>query len=250
MQASESRLFVECRALLTEDLHKLIPELSLRVTDSQGMPTQGYGYYSWKSRVAKIALNGGFGKVDGIALVDAGCEFFVSPSSLLKLNSYFLRAIEQGVAAFAISTPESQFTKRSLFDYFPMLSPEEKSPQFQSGILFISGDRGLEIVNRWDDLVWADIRNVDNTIGAENVDFYAHRHDQSVLSLILKSFQVQAIPENPPGYVTGLRNAVRAYPFPIWWSRNRTGTSLIPTYLHYFGRLASRFSLFYRLLFK
>ena len=242
-QALSSKSFSKGRAILTKELNELIPELSTRIFNSGGIATQGYGYYSWKSRVAKIALEGGFGHVDGVALVDAGCEFYISSSSLRTLDGYFKQAAEQGVAAFTISTPESRFTKRRLFDYFPSHPIDDESPQFQSGILFIHGLRGLQIVNDWDEIVWKDVQNVDDSVGLEKSDFYAHRHDQSVLSLVLKSHGVREISKNPPGFVSGFRNGVRAFSYPIWWGRNRAGVSHIPKYLFCLGKFSQKFVL-------
>jgi len=243
-QAKTSSIFAESRSILTREINFLIPELASRATDSKGDITPGYGFYSWKSRVARIALEGGFGKFDGIVLVDAGCEFFVSSRSIRRLKTYLDQANIHGVAAFAISTPESSFTKNRVFRYFPRIPENESSQQFQSGILFISRLRGLEMVKKWDDVVWADLRNVDDSVGEEDVNLYAHRHDQSILSLVLKSEGIVPILNNPPGVVSGFHNAARAFAFPIWWSRNRTGNSLIPGYLQLIGLISFKVSKF------
>jgi len=245
-QVAKSGVFVECRSILTKELNELIPELETRIIDEQGSLTQGYGYYSWKSRVAKLALQGKFGEIDGLVMADSGCEFFLSPLSIRRLESYFNLAQTNGVAAFAISTPEYQFTKKSLFRYFPTIKSTENSSQFQSGILIIDGVKGLEIVKKWDEIVWDNLQNVDDSCGVESADFFAHRHDQSVLSLVLKSKGVIPITENPPGVVGGLYQAINAYSYPIWWSRNRTGSSQIPHYLNQVGRFSYRFLHFFR----
>ena len=249
-QVAQSGVFIRSRSILTKELNELIPELKIRIIDERGSLTQGYGFYSWKSRVAKLALQGQFGEIDGIVIADAGCEFFLSPLSIRRLKSYFKLAQNSGVAAFAISTPEYRFTKRSLFKYFPTIDSNENSFQFQSGILIIAGIKGLEIVEKWDEIVWDDIENVDNSCGVESADFYAHRHDQSVLSLVLKSKGVIPITENPPGVVEGMHQAINAFSYPIWWSRNRTGFSQIPRNLTQIGHFSYRFLNFFRSLSK
>ena len=234
-QARRSHLFSKTLSIDTKLLLELVPDLQGRLKTSSGEDSPGFGYYSWKSRIAKLAIDGYFGSCEGIILVDAGCEFFLSARSQKNLHRYQVVANDQGVGAFQISTPECRLTKRSLFQYFPSLSTDDSSAQFQSGILLIDIRKGREIIETWDRLVWGNVKNVDDSLGIERDDFYAHRHDQSVLSLVLKDFGVEALRPNPPGMVIGLTNSLKANSFPIWWSRNRTGITGIPGYLQIFG---------------
>jgi len=234
-QARRSHLFSKTLSIDTKLLLELVPDLQERLKTATGEESPGFGFYSWKSRIAKLAIDGCFGSFEGIVLVDAGCEFFLSARSQKILFKYQVVAKNQGVGAFQISTPECRLTKRSLFQYFPSLSADDSSAQFQSGILLIDIRRGREIIETWDRLVWENVKNVDDTLDIERKDFYAHRHDQSVLSLVLKDFGVKALRPNPPGMVFGLSNSLKANSFPIWWSRNRTGLTSIPSYLQIFG---------------
>jgi hypothetical protein len=234
-QAEKSHLFSKVLSIDTNLLLSLIPELSPRLRTHAGENTPGFGFYSWKSRIARLAIDGHFGTFEGVVLVDAGCEFHLSARSQQTLQAYLASTRKYGVAAFQISTPECRLTKKRVFKYFPNISPEDSSEQFQSGILFIHVDDGRKIVELWDSIVWDNIRNVDNQLDVERDNFYAHRHDQSVLSLVLKNYGITALQPNPPGLVRGIRGLIQANAFPIWWSRNRTGKSMIPLSIQKFG---------------
>lgn len=240
-QAEKCHLFSKVLSIDTNLLISLIPELSPRLKTDTGGNTPGFGYYSWKSRIARFAIDGHFGTFDGVVLVDAGCEFHLSAKSHQTLRDYLLSATGCGVAAFQISTPECRLTKSRIFKYFPTVSPEDTSEQFQSGILFIDVQNGRKMIEMWDSIVWDDIRNVDNQLDLERNDFYAHRHDQSVLSLVLKKYGIRALHPNPPGLVRGLRGSFKANAFPIWWGRNRTGKSMIPLYIQKYGNFTYSF---------
>jgi hypothetical protein len=240
-QAEKCHLFSKVLSIDTNLLLSLIPELSPRLKTDSGADTPGFGYYSWKSRIARFAIDGHFGTFDGIVLADAGCEFHLSAKSHQTLGDYLVYAKGYGVAAFQISTPECRLTKKRIFKYFPNISPEDTSEQFQSGILFIDVQNGRKVIELWDSIVWDDIRNIDNQLDLERDNFYAHRHDQSVLSLVLKNYGIRALRPNPPGLVRGLRGSLNANAFPIWWSRNRTGKSMIPLCLRQYGTLTYSF---------
>jgi len=239
-QASSISLFDKCIALNETDIHRLIPELKSRLFNENGVLTVGYGFYSWKSRISKLALSGEFGDYDNLLIVDAGCEIFKSPASQLLLQSYMSQAVSQGVLAFAISTPESLFTKKELFESFPNLDRNDTTDQFQSGILYFSGPVGREAVRLWDDVVWSKINNVNDALDNEQEGFCAHRHDQSVLSLVLKSMGIKPAEINPMGLPKGFRSTLGCFIEPIWWTRNRTGKSQIPPFLKLIGTLSEK----------
>ena len=238
LQAEKLKVFDKCVSLKDLDIHSLIPELRQRVFGIGGETTPGYGFYSWKSRVAKLALNGTFGSYKNIVMVDAGCEVFRSAPSLMLLHDYFGIAKSQGVFAFSISTPECLFTKKSLFEQFPTIDPNDSSEQFQSGVLFFSGVNGKEVAETWDFFVWKDEANVNDTLDVEREDFCKHRHDQSVLSLVLKQRGITPSKINPPGLPLGIRSYLACFVHPVWWARNRSGSSVIPSFMNLIGAVS------------
>jgi hypothetical protein len=240
-QAVSMGTFDKCIALKDPDVLRLVPDLKSRLFDDNGDVTVGYGFYSWKSRISKLALDGEFGEYDNLLILDAGCEIFKSSASLLMLRKYMLASLSQGVLAFTISTPESLFTKKSLFSKFPNLDSGDITGQFQSGILFFSGAAGREAVKLWDEIVWQDVANVDETLGGERDDFCLHRHDQSVLSLVLKSLGIVPPLSKPMGLPRGFRSMFACYLQPVWWARNRTGDSQVPFLLKLAGSISTIF---------
>ena len=71
----------------------------------------------------------------------------------------------------------------------------------------------------------------------ESQDFIIHRYDQSIFSLLAKSLGYTPITDTPPGQTNSFRGKMRAFFFPFWWARNRTGQSIIPKFMQIAGRL-------------
>jgi hypothetical protein len=112
-------------------------------------------------------------------------------------------------------------------------------PQRQGGTnLYLVCNETRHLVNEWYEL-GCDYHNIDDSPSVlKNIDgFIDHRHDQSVLSLILKKYSFE-----PEGLLTPYpRNKFRAnftaLRSPIWAARNKSGISHIPRYIRVLARL-------------
>jgi hypothetical protein len=238
-QIEEFQIFDRTYAVLTPELQDICPKLFDWYSVEQITNTKGFGWYAWKSAIANAALSGRWGEFDGIAYFDSGCEFFLSGPSRNRLKKYIDFASANGQSLFSIPTPENQFTKRDLFKSFPKVNAEDSSHQFQSGSWFFSKRVAGEFFPMWDEKVWSSPSQVDESesLQGERHDFRVHRHDQSVFSLVAKTMGLESINEYPPGNQRKKGFYFRAFFYPFWWSRNRTGQSTIPKFLAFIGKI-------------
>jgi hypothetical protein len=139
-------------------------------------------------------------------------------------------AEKTGIVAFAINTLESHYTKKLLLENMQASETSISSNQFQSGSWFLYGEIGRDFAFQWDQKVWQSRKFVDESISpfGEDKQFIAHRHDQSVFSLLCKQFAVKPQLRNPPGPTDSFLRILINIKFPFWWARNRTGKTIIP----------------------
>jgi hypothetical protein len=219
---SQARKFPNFDAFVcikTQALISLFPELNL----DTAMGSRGFGYYRWKSKVVNLALSGFWGEFEGVCFVDAGCDMNANAFTIRQLGRNLKKAELSGVLAYTISTPERFMTKRKVLEFFNF--EDDYSDQFQSGTIYLHGLLGRSIAQEWDQICSHDISFSDDSPSpsGEFSDFYEHRHDQSVFSLILKKNSIKPNTGHPPGKPFGFRLQIENLLSPIWWSRNRTG---------------------------
>jgi hypothetical protein len=124
-----------------------------------------------------------------------------------------------------------QYTKSEVIAEISVASTALKSSQFQSGTWFLAGAIGKEIAREWDSLC-GKAPGMTNDDSAENVPgFIAHRHDQSVLSLILKKHKILPEKVSTPFPNGSLLSSFSSLKSPIWAARNRTGVTKIPRFV-------------------
>ncbi len=188
---------------------------------------------SYKSEIIHQALTGYWGNFQGVVWVDAGCEICVNPISNHRFSNFKRKASKLGGAVFTLKTHEVDFTKRILFQRFPELNPNDRTPQIQTTFLFLAGERGLQIARKWLEITLERIEYSDESLspGGEVPTFQAHRHDQSIFSLVCKSEKLIPMRYTPATGTNSLIGKIRALSHPIWVSRNRTGKSVIPKFL-------------------
>ena len=227
-QATSLGIFDNVLAFTDGDLETACPGVYGKYKSFLTISHKGFGYFSWKVELVQSALSGAFGPCDGVVWVDAGCEVYSSPLTRFRLRSWLKKAQKEGVFAYTLNTAEQDYTKKSLFDLFPTLNKEDRSPQFQATWFILHGEKGRSIANEWLRIALLDISTLDlsTSPGGEVASFVEHRNEQSILSLILKSRQ-----KMPNFYLhySGLRTLKSkciAYVSPIWTARNRTGNSI------------------------
>lgn len=148
--------------------------------------SRGAGYWLWKPYLILQALeqvqNG-----EMVMYCDSASHFIHRADPLLSLPSQF----NQDVIPFELELLEASWTKRDAFVYMNADGQDfEKSPQFLASFIVIRKSAfSIEFVNEY--LHYCCNPNIltdlENSCGLPNhPGFVAHRHDQSVFSLLCK----------------------------------------------------------------
>ena len=196
---------------------------------------RGFGHWVWKpfiiyDKLSKIAEN------DLVIYCDLGCEILLADNKHLQgainnLNSGYDISIsicqdkadweyeiysKEFIEKYTPPAEEFVWTKQYLADRLHATPDQMNSPQYQAtSIMFKNTPKVREFVAKW-----LEVCEEYKTIDDENYDvvnhdqFQDHRHDQSVLSLLLKQSPHLNID-------TSFKNAIRM-------ARNSTEKSLWP----------------------
>lgn len=224
--AESLRVFERCIMVTESSLIELAPELIRLVPAEDWNIDKKFGYYIWKPIIARAATSGTWGDYDGVFYLDAGCQILPTYWNRRAVIKFFSKASRLGVVVFSTGGEENRFTKSRVFDLFPNIDMDCKTPQIAGGSWVLSGTIGRDIAAQWAWLATSNYDNINEKIesGKESPGLIAPRHDQSIFSLLCKSKNI--VPEEvmPPGGGSSYKTQIRSLFFPFSWSRNRTGT--------------------------
>ena len=225
----------------SKNLSIYCPKTHLRYHDFLNPETRGFGYMSWKAELCSRGIQGDFGLFDGVIWVDAGCEIYDSSWTRRHLQEMLRHATNHGIVAFTLNTPESKYTKASLFGQFPEISSTDNLPQFQTTFFIAAGLVGAQILEEWCQKILTDISTVDETESYDKSgELVNHRHDQSVFSLVCKRFEVVPYNYRFPAGNRNMISRLSATRSIIWMARNRTGKSVIPRSIKFLGDISNK----------
>jgi hypothetical protein len=178
--------------------------------------TKGYGYYAWKSNLLKYLYENE--EYDYLLYLDAGSEFNINSKNI----DYFYNIVKKCQKNhFIVSKLKNEFLDKNWCKKITietMKVIDVYSDQIQSG--FILCDKYPLVKKIIDE--WVYFSEFDNGVLINNLEnrgidehFVDHRHDQSILSLILKKYKVESLEvdfwaEDWEGYdliFAGTRNA-------------------------------------------
>ena len=187
---------------------------------------RGFGYWSWKPLLLEYVLDN-IQDGDIVIYVDAGCQL-----SLYGKNRFekYINYIERKNYLFFHMPPhlEKSYTAKKIVDLLNVTSKELDDPQIQATFFGLKkNEQSVELIKSWKEVVHTcngyyvddlNIRSVDSS-------FIDYRHDQSILSLLVKKSGIETMP-----YECHF-NSVEYYPnskilrFPVHSVRNRTGVT-------------------------
>jgi len=150
---------------------------------------RGAGYWIWKpyfiNKYLKNLENGDF-----LLYLDAGCNLNKKGYNRFLEYIKLLEESDQGIISFALKHPEYKYTNKACFDYFNWPKQNRNNGQLQAAILFMrKNDLLCEQIDSWLDVVRENVNLfTDKLTNNEIKDFEAHRHDQSIFSLIRKKY--------------------------------------------------------------
>jgi hypothetical protein len=190
----------------------------------------GLGYWLWQPAILyQVMTEAKAGEI--ICMLDAGCQLNINSTSAVRFEDYAKLAHDHGAVfmqikkgSFGISDlSEFAWTRKFVIDRFPAIEKDLLEPQIQSGIIIIEVNAGTtDFIKAWlnqsiQEQYFNILPSPKNEINSPN--FVAHRHTQSVLSLMVKNSSYSRIPDETyfaPNWKSGLA-------FPIWAMRNRSG---------------------------
>lgn len=155
---------------------------------------RGYGYWCWKPALINFILKNEMSNGDLLLYCDAGCD--LNPKNREKLIEYFELTRKNDILV-------SQFENGKYCDFYWSKADSIKlfedkiskvkleQGQIQGGILFLVANQYTRmIINSWESLLSeSNVHYFDDSssILPNHTGFLEHRHDQSILSLLLKS---------------------------------------------------------------
>jgi hypothetical protein len=122
---------------------------------------------------------------------------------------------------------ESDWTKRDLLELMDVKGEALLRDQVMSGVLFMSRKFANSFCDRWKKLMMLeDFKYLDDSpsMVQEYSNFKEHRHDQSILSLLLKEEKTKSFINEEQFHFPPKWEGAEKYP--IWTTRNRTRIKL------------------------
>ncbi|MET1056729.1 MAG: hypothetical protein ABWY16_15580 [Pedobacter sp.] len=179
---------------------------------------RGGGYWVWKPYFIKRVIDE-IAEGDLLFYVDAGC--MINGKAKERFDQYvsMVTAAETGTLDFELPFPEFQYTKQEVFEYFSSPDVIRRSSQLMATIIILRKCKhALMLVNKWYDTLMDDFSLfTDEVILTQNDAFVDHRHDQSIFSIIRKTYGANIIPDETY-FLDFLKDGQDS---PIWATRLR-----------------------------
>ena len=179
---------------------------------------KGYGYWIWKSYIIMKYLQENMKDDDILIYMDAGCT--INKKGKLCLLEY-IQLLESskycGIISFQMNhLLEIHYTKNKLFDYLNTSNNDMLSGQCMATVIIIKKNKhSLLIINEWYRISCIyDLLN-DDHINNNNNDIH-HRHDQSILSLLVKKYGSIKIPDETFFHPNWIKDGAL---YPFWSTR-------------------------------
>lgn len=185
--------FDEARPYLIEDLDENFKEENKSILQQE----KGAGFWLWKPYIILKQLDL-MEEGDLLFYSDSACDFISSIDPLIEVLDNFTG--EKQLLLFELEDYHlnKQWTKRDCFIHMGMDNEEVKnSVMLNAAFLMMKKNNFvIEFINEWFELCKDErlLTDISNTLGQPNYeDFRAHRHDQSLLSLMGKKYDIFTI---------------------------------------------------------
>lgn len=230
-QARQMGVFDQVVCYTDTKLRREFPDLVKRHRDLIASSRRGWGYWFWKPFLAYKMLQS-VNEGDMIVYLDAGCELNLRGKP--KMRQYIARAFEDGSLFFHLTAKrtEERYCKMDTLHYFGIDTNDilRKSAQIESGTWFmVKSPKILKLTQDW--MRVHGVENYHHVTDARSKlpnapGFQGHRHDQSILSLLIKLDGTHTVLPD----IRFFRNwrCAEAQQQPILTMRNCTGRSKIP----------------------
>ena len=211
--ALASSFFDEITIFSPEDLEPVFSKHFQEILNQR----RGGGYWIWKPYLIQRVLES-LDEGDILIYCDAGCMINSNGSKRFKEYIELLTQSETGCVSFELPFKEIEFTKREVFDHFKSSESMIYSNQLMATVIMLKKcQHATHLVNKWYAALCKNpsLFTDDKDDTAQYPEFIDHRHDQSVFSILRKTYQSEIIPDE-----TYFLDFIReGQPYPIWASR-------------------------------
>jgi hypothetical protein len=230
-QAEQSRMFASIRIHSAADLGSNHQRFFKEHVEPWSK-CRGFGFWVWKPFIIREELRTRRQDLDGVMYLDAGHELnLTSTRARERLREYWASTLD-GMGLLAPSLPghpEFSWTRKAVMWQLDPSGRNHDTDQVQAHPMLRVDAESCDLVDEWVSLCLQDDHFLlHDPAPGEDLDarFVAHRHDQSIFSLLVKNL----------GYV-GPADETYHHPnwteagkeFPIWAARNRSGVSVAKT---------------------
>jgi hypothetical protein len=176
---------------------------------------RGGGYWVWKPYIIKKALEG-LEHEDILFYCDAGCHNNTAGSK--RFNEYITMLSNPNTFTldFQLRYSEYQYTKQEAFDWFASGAEIINTKQLHATVIILKKcQHSCFLINSWYDAACSNpFLFTDEKIKTQHPLFIDHRHDQSIYSIIRKTYGANIIADDTDYYdfETGAK-------FPFWAMR-------------------------------
>jgi len=215
-EAINSKFFNSVSIYSPDDLSK---EFVNNFSEILSLPRIG-GYGIWRPYIIKEKLNK-IDENDYLIYLDAGCTINHSAEKRFYEYIELLNNSEYGIISFQLTHPERNYTTNEIFEYFNLNvnSKEALDNQFLDGILIMKKNNHLiNIIDKWLEVVYNNpLLFTDYFNNDQNDYFIDNRHEQSILSIIVKLYG--SIILNDETYFEKYDKDSDAINYPFWATR-------------------------------
>lgn len=157
---------------------------------------RGYGYWIWKSYLTKYVMETLMEDDDILVYCDAGCNMNIHGKTRLLEYIDIVKISDYGILSFSLKHLEKSWTKMDLFHHLNATEDVYmNSEQILSGIYIIRKcQHTIYLVDLWYETSCNyHLLDDSRSISKNDESFQEHRHDQSILSLILKIYGTEIL---------------------------------------------------------
>jgi len=186
-QANDSKYFTSVKCYTEKDLPGLEEH-----ADFIAKSPKGFGYWIWKP-LAMLDIMRKSRDTDIIVYADAGCYINSTPEAKVKFANYIslVKSKAPHRISFQLSAPEENYTKGDVLDLLNVRdTAHAKSGQMVGGYrILVNTPENRALMEEWHRIMSYDNHHFhdDSPSRSPNAPtFVAPRHDQSVISLLMK----------------------------------------------------------------
>ena len=164
---------------------------------------RGFGFWSWKSTVVLKNLD----IIDyGDILVYSDAGNTINANGKKKFDEYinYLNQKDIDSIFFQMAHLEKTWTKMDLIDYLDAYELLETGQLTACSFLIKKTERTVNLIKKWNNICLNNKNFIDDSVSKKGNDntFMDHRHDQSVLSILVKKMDINLFEDDTYKYIS------------------------------------------------